>query len=671
MSSTTETDGIIRVLPDRIANKIAAGEVVQRPASVAKELMENAIDAGADEIEVIIKQAGRELVQVVDNGCGMSTQDALACFKRHATSKVSSVEDLDRIRTLGFRGEALASIAAVAQVELKTRLHDRAEGFLVDIHGGDIEESRPCATRPGTSVAVRNLFYNVPARRNFLKTPATEFKHIVETFQFLALAYPETEFTLIHNDNEVHHLDAVTRGDPMENLRRRIIDLFGSRHEDRLVPVEEETSYLALQGFVGRPEFSRKSSDQQFLFVNDRYVKSRYLSHAVASGYGDMLPKGSFPFFALTLTLDPEHVDVNVHPTKKKVNLDDEKGVYGFVRAVVKKALGSADITPRVGYDEEGRLIERSGGAIAGTLRAEQSEQEGDEASNRSGSDRSRPLTAGDTWQSPRPGQQSQRSPQERPSFGRPPGELTDQLYRGIDDADIFSRSEGDPSSEESVKVRLPAGEVDAEAPTQQSDTEDSRLLWQLHEKYILTRIRSGLMIMDQHAAHERILYETALETMKDGLGMAQQLLFSHTVEVETADFELFKELLPDLRALGFDVDVEDEGEIVVRGVPADIRVGDERTILEELLEQYKTYEDELNIEGRENLAKSIACRSAITSGQVLSVPEMRSLIDQLFACEMPFACPHGRPTMIKVSIDELDKRFGRLGHIEREGTVD
>jgi DNA mismatch repair protein MutL len=664
LSSTIETKGIIQVLPDRIANKIAAGEVVQRPASVVKELMENAIDAGADEVEVIVKKAGRELVQVIDNGCGMSKQDAIACFKRHATSKVSSVEDLDRIRTLGFRGEALASIAAVAQVELKTRLHDRSEGYLVEIQGGDVQQSRPCATRPGTSVAVRNLFYNVPARRNFLKTPATEFKHIVETFQFLALAYPRVAFTLVHNDNEVHHLQGIDRGDSMEHLRRRIIDLFGTRHEDRLVPVREETSYLALEGFVGRPEFSRKSSDQQFLFVNGRYVQSRYLSHAVASGYGDMLPKGSFPFFALTLTIDPKHVDVNVHPTKKKVNLDDEKGVYGFVRAVVKKALGTADITPRVGYDDEGQLVERSGGAIAGTLRDEQEQKEAGEASRAGGQ-------GGDTWESSRPGHQRQEKPGTR---GRPPGALTEELYRGIDEANIFSgaqQEERDSSDDQSVKIRLPAGEIDEESPAHPSRGDDSRLLWQLHEKYILTRIRSGLMILDQHAAHERILYETALETMEDGLGMSQQLLFSHTVEVETADFELFKELLPDLRALGFDVDVEDNEEIVVRGVPADIRVGDERTILEELLEQYKSYRDELNIQGRENLAKSIACRSAIKSGQTLSVPEMRSLIDQLFACEVPFACPHGRPTMIKVSIDELDKRFGRLGHIEREGTVE
>lgn len=633
MSSTVETGGIIRVLPDRIADKIAAGEVVQRPASVVKELVENALDAGADTVTVIVKDAGRELIQVVDDGCGMSARDAEACFRRHATSKISGVEDLEAIRTLGFRGEALTSIAAVAQVELKTRLHDEEAGHLVEIHGGEIEESRPCAHPPGTSVAVRNLFYNVPARRNFLKTPATEFKHVAETFEFSALAHPDVSFELIHNGNTVHDLDARPEEDAGGRLKGRILDLFGEEHADQLIGLEESTSYLSLRGFVGRPDFSRTRSDRQFLFVNDRYVNSRYLSHAVASGYGEMLPTGSFPFFALFLDLDPRHVDVNVHPTKKKVDLDDERGVYGFVRAVVKKALATADIAPQVGYDEEGRLSERSGSAIAGSLEVEQPGGSGDSDAD--------------------------------------PGELTERLYRG---PDADGEEGGDERGRPTERIRLPAGSVreDADLPDDAQRQEDDRLMWQLHEKYILTRIRSGLMILDQHAAHERILYEKALETMEDGLGMSQQLIFPHTLEFEAADYGLLEELLPDLRALGFDLKMdEEEQSVAVHGVPADIRVGDERTILEEILDQYKSYAEELSVTSRKTLAKSIACRSAITAGDMLSVPEMRSLIDQLFGCEMPWSCPHGRPTMIKVSTEELDKRFGRgEGHVERHGTV-
>ncbi|RMH63119.1 MAG: DNA mismatch repair endonuclease MutL, partial [Bacteroidetes bacterium] len=342
-------------MPETLANKIAAGEVVQRPASALKELIENALDAGADAIDVVLKKAGSELIQVIDNGCGMGPADAVACFQRHATSKITSIEDLERIRTLGFRGEALASIAAVAQVELRTRRVEDEAGTCVRIHGGTLVDTQPCAAPGGTSLAVRNLFFNVPARRNFLKTPATEFRHLVETFQFLALSNPDVGFTLTHDDNEVYRLTPSRAAAGHEALRHRILELFGESYRDALVPVEETTSYLSVYGFVGTPEFHRKSRGEQFLFVNRRYVKNRYLEHAVASGFGDMLPEGAFPFFTLFLDLDPRHVDVNVHPTKAEVKFDDERGIYGFIKAVVKKALGTADLTPRFEAGPEGR----------------------------------------------------------------------------------------------------------------------------------------------------------------------------------------------------------------------------------------------------------------------------------------------------------------------------
>ncbi|NNF56637.1 MAG: DNA mismatch repair endonuclease MutL, partial [Rhodothermaceae bacterium] len=338
-------DGLVRVLDDVLASKIAAGEVVQRPASVAKELIENALDAGATHVELILKKAGSELIQIVDDGCGMGPQDAVACFGRHATSKLRAIDDLERLATLGFRGEALASIGAVAQVELRTRRVQDEAGTRLRVDGGGVSAPEPCATPTGTSLAVRNLFFNVPARRNFLKTPATEFKHLVETFQTQALAHPTVGFTLIHDEMEVYRLPAAPEGAPFEQaLARRASDLFGDVDPVRLVPVEETTSYLSVRGLVGRPEAAKRSRGGQFVFVNERPIKNRSLEHAVAAAYGELLPEGRYPFFTLFLTVDPRHVDVNVHPAKTEVKFDDERGVYGFLKAVVKKGLAAADL---------------------------------------------------------------------------------------------------------------------------------------------------------------------------------------------------------------------------------------------------------------------------------------------------------------------------------------
>ncbi len=629
-------EGIIRVLPETLANKIAAGEVVQRPASVVKELMENALDAGADDIRVIVRRAGSTLVQVIDNGCGMGPIDAERCFQRHATSKIRSIEDLKRIRTLGFRGEALASIGSVAQVELRTRRKEDETGTRVEIKGGKRVTKEPIAAPPGTSVTVRHLFFNVPARRNFLKSPATEFKHILDVFQALALAHPEVAFLLVHDDQEVHRLPRAGEQWSQEALKVRILDLFGHAYASMLVPVEESTSYLSIRGFVGKPEFTRRSRGEQFLFVNRRAIRDRYLDHAVRTGYGEMLPRGSYPFYALFLALDPSHVDVNIHPTKAEVKFDDERGVYGMVQAVVKKALGAVDIAPSVGYNAEGRLVERhaAGDHVRRTVPA-------------AGMPAAIPEPFVDLprvnplkdYQKPAPNQQDIFSP----------GTISQILYQG---------------NEEPTRSHVPSEAV----PQEESETpvKDERLLWQLHNKYILTHIRSGLLIMDQHAAHERILYERALKTMENGLGLSQQLLFPYVLELPEADRELLAELLPDLRSLGFDITIRGK-KIIVSGVPADIRTGDERHMLEEILEQYKSYQATLQLSGRDNLAKSVACKSAIKTGQQLTYHEMRALFDQLFACDMPYACPHGRPTMIKISIDELDRRFGRIGHLERE----
>ena len=623
-----DDERLIRVMPDTLANKIAAGEVVQRPASALKELVENAIDAGGDQVEVLLKSAGSELIQVIDNGCGMHPDDAVDCFRRHATSKIRSVDDLERLQTLGFRGEALASISAVAQVELRTRrLHDPA-GFRVRVDGGATVLAEPCATPAGTSIAVRNLFYNVPARRNFLKTPATEFKHLVETFQFLALANPAIGFTLRHDDNEVYRLPAVPGEDRAAALRRRIADLLGKQHAEEALWVEETTSYLSVSGYVSRPEFHRRSRGEQFLFVNGRYVKNRSLDYAVLHAYEDLLPDGAYPFYALFLRLDPRHVDVNVHPTKAEIKFDDERGVYGFLKAVVRKALGTADLTPQLD-------------AEAGASRpAAMAPFEGAAAPTRPAafSVPSAPATVGGTATRVPAGATSARGGWE------PPGEPSRRLYAPSPEASEEAAGTN-PSSVAAEDLERETGEP---------------LLWQLHNRYILTQIRSGLMILDQHAAHERILYERALQSFESGLGMSQQLLFPHTLDFSPADFELLRELMPDLRALGFDLEVFSGRSVVVRGVPADLRPGDERRFLDDLLQQYRSYQQDLHLRGRDNLARSIAHRSAIRPGDRLTEKEMRTLIDQLFLCEMPYASPHGRPTIIKISIDELDKRFGR-----------
>ncbi|MGA7303852.1 MAG: DNA mismatch repair endonuclease MutL, partial [Rhodothermales bacterium] len=606
--STPGAEGLIRVLPDTLINKIAAGEVVQRPASVAKELIENALDAGAEQVTLILRKAGRERIQVVDDGCGMTTADALLSLRRHATSKISSVDDLHSIRTLGFRGEALASIAAVSQVTLRTRRQEDEVGTLIRVDGGETSVPEPVAAEPGTSVSVQNLFYNVPARRNFLKSNATEFKHLLDTFQFLALSHPEIGFTLLHDEQELHRLDPAPPGTSFEDaLTGRVAQLYSDKKAEALVPVEESTSYLSIRGFVSKPDFNRKTRGDQFLYINRRFVKDRRLDHAVMQAYGEMLPKGAFPFFALFVHLDPQHVDVNVHPTKAEVKFDDDRGIYGFLLAVVRKALGSADLRPHAAFRTDGSRNDPSQPFPRDSV-----------FSSFGGGDGSRgdigPEDLGEAWAAVR--------------YPWAKHQAQSNIF-GPDSVPPADTPEPPDNESETTLIASRLGSEEIAGDT---------LIWQLHERYILARIRSGLMIVDQHAAHERILYEKALLAMENGLGMTQQLLFPHSLEFEPGDFELLLELFSDLRALGFDVERFGGRSVIIRGVPTDIRVGDERVILEEILAQYRDYQATLRITGRDNLAKSIACRTAIKSGLRLTYTEMQSLIDQLFQCKMPYA---------------------------------
>jgi len=640
------TDGLIQALPDTLASKIAAGEVVQRPANALKELVENALDAGAESVDVVLKRAGSELIQVTDDGCGMGPADAVACFGRHATSKLRRFEDLERLRTLGFRGEALASIASVAQVELKTRRRDDEAAVCVRVDGGELEDVAPCAAPVGTCIAVKNLFYNVPARRAFLKSPATEFKHLVEAFQALALSHPGVAFSLVHDDNEVWRLPA---SDGPDALADRLDALAGGGLIGKLVEVEETTSYLSVSGLVAAPDRARKSRGEQYVFINGRFVKSRQLDHAVAGAYGALLPERQHALYALFLDVDPRHVDVNVHPTKTEVKFDDDRGVYSFVKAVVKRSLAEGGLG--LAFDPAARTV---------------------------GPPRTAPPDSAEM------GPEADDSP--RPSFGPPPGPANgDGASRPHvpPSAPTFRLEAGsgagampplpDPPADPPtarlapppVVPETPVGPIPSRlgpAPEGVDDLEldddPDRTFWQLHGRYLLSPVRSGLLVVDQRAAHERILYERALSTMASGMAASQQLLFPFTVDLGAADRELLAEILPDLAALGFEMEVKDGRPILVRGVPADVTLGDEREVLDDLLAQFRRNRRSLRLSARENLARSMAARSAIRPGHVLGPAEARLLVDQLFGCEDPFSDPAGRPTMTRVTMEEVERRF-------------
>ncbi len=600
---------VINILPEILANKIAAGEVVQRPESVVKELLENSIDAGATSISVTIKNAGKSLIQIVDNGKGMSDVDAEKSFYRHATSKISEYEDLENIRTLGFRGEALASIAAVAQVEMKTRMEENPVGFSIRIEGGVVKERAQVAHQRGTTVSVKNLFFNTPARRNFLKSNNTEFKHIYDTVQRLVLSRPDIAIEFTSDDDTILAL-------PSHSLDDRLKSLFGDRHFTTLIPVEEQTELLSIHGYVGKPDFARKSKVDQYIFLNSRFIINRSINHAVFSGYEHLVEKGNFPFFLLFLTIDPHKVDVNVHPSKMEVKFSDEQNIYRIVASVIRKTLGANDLVPNIEFQSR-------------------EHQTGFSSFRHTALPRWNPDISG-------------------PAAGAPSQHTEDfpfDLSRQLDQ--IFA-AQATPAEQ---PQQFP--EQYRHIPRELEET-DAKPIWQLHNKYILTQIRSGLMIIDQHVAHERILYEKALERMNNAVPSSQQLLFPQTVTLTSGDYSLAKDLLPYLQTIGFESKVFGKNTIVIEGVPPEIKAGTESNIVQDILDEFKNNQLRVKLEAKDNLAKSFSCKAAIKAGERLTDTEMRSLIDQLFATSMPYVCPHGRPVLIKVSLAELDRRFFR-----------
>lgn len=615
----------IKILPQFIANRIAAGEVVGRPEAVVKELIENSIDSGATSIQLIIRDAGKGLIQVIDNGKGMDEDDAVLSFQRHATSKISEAEDLENITTLGFRGEALASIAAVAQVEMKTKIDGAELGTLIKNHGSEITEHSKVQTEKGTSIAVRNLFYNTPARRNFLKTNQTEFKHIYETFIRLAIANPDIAFSFINEDEEIFDL-------PSESLFERICSVTGKDSKENLLEVDYSNELISLKGYISKPSFTKRNKQDQNIYLNGRYVISRALSFAVHSAYEDLIDKGDYPNFYLFLNLDPHKFDINVHPSKLEVKFEEERAIFSFVRKGTWNTLEKNDLIVKVNIPESS-FQDSINKAVDKTNIFSSSSFTKQSGGN-----------SGFTFQ-----KHEKNSTVIHEMFGGKSSENINELENKesvlIEEKYVQDVLEGKLHKEESTDSLVSKSEI-----------------WQFQKKYIMYQLESTLMIIDQHAAHERILYEQAVERLESNANLTQQLLIPIYVELNPVDYEVVKSIEIELGSLGFDIELQSKRKVKIKGIPSDVRIGDEGKILEELIDQFKQYDIKLNLEKRENLAKTYACKHAIKAGDYLTEGEMLNLIDKLFSVKMPYVCPHGRPTIIKLSMDELDKMFYRTG---------
>jgi DNA mismatch repair protein MutL len=697
---------IIQLLPDSIANQIAAGEVIQRPASAVKELLENAIDAGASSIKLILKDAGKALIQVIDDGCGMSETDARMSFERHATSKIRHADDLFNIRTMGFRGEALASIASIAQVELKTRRNPDELGTKIIIEGFELKTQEPCQTPAGTSFSIKNLFFNVPARRNFLKSNTVEFRHIMDEFERVALANPSVFFSLHHNGQEVFHL-------PAGNLRQRIVGVFGKDTNKKLVPVGEDTEAVRLSGFVGKPEFAKKTRGEQFFFVNNRFIKSQYLNHAVQAAFEDLMPRDGFPMYFIFIEIDPSRIDINVHPTKQEIKFDDERLVYNYLKVAVRHALGQNAVTPMLDFETDPSMVnnytvpksvvnridynfgkntvsrESESYPSVSTSKSGQFEKTKNDLNFKKPSSLERSNL--DNWQKLYEGLSLVESDNEHkvdaepttneegiPAdfdfaqfFQSPSNSIGSQNFpKGFQNEDINGDYIGDEGDVLTIESKF---ESDRQAPelgdSFDENNHDSmgkstvfskqqREPYQIHNSFIVSHIRSGFLLIDQQAAAERILYERYLTQLGNRDSATQTQLFPKTVNFSPSDAALLKDMLSAINQLGFDVQDFGNGAFIVHGLPSDWQGSrDEQKILENLLEQYKN-EIDVSLNNAERIAASMARSAATRRGTPLSIREMVELIDQLFACAMPFKSPNGRNCFISYSIEDLTKQF-------------
>ncbi len=606
---------IINLLPDNIANQIAAGEVIQRPASAVKELLENAVDAGATSISLIINDAGKALIQVIDNGKGMSETDARMSFERHATSKIQDIEDLFHIRTMGFRGEALASIAAVAQVELKTRRAEDELGTYIEIDNSVVKKQEPCACPAGTNISMKNLFFNVPARRNFLKSNAAEMRHIVDEFIHVSLAFPGIFFSLTSNGQQVFHLEA-------GSLKQRFLQLLGHQYNTKLVPVKETTDYLDINGFVGKPEAAKKTRGDQYFFVNNRFIKSAYLNHAVTSAFDALLPKDSFPVYALFIDLDPSQVDINVHPTKQEIKFEDEKIVYAFVQAAIKHALAQFSVSPSLDFTLNAEIMQTE--AVSKPFTEQQKTS----------------VTASELYK---------KFSQKNQAHLIEPGHGKTELGNW---KDFFETNSLNKNYQNDELVNASLYNVD----TKHLPVVKTQLL----NTYIVAASQEGFILIHQQHAHERILFEKYSSNIQNRQASTQQTLFPVSLELSPQDHALLQELLPDLKLLGYKIEPFGKSSFIIQGVPADILQGNEKHSVELLLEQFKHFSNELKFNQREKLIHCIARQQAIKAGQSLTEKEMQVLVEELFNCVMPSITPNGNPVFVEFNDEQLLKMFGK-----------
>jgi len=610
---------IIQLLPDNIANQIAAGEVIQRPASAVKELLENSVDAGATEIRLFVNDSGKALIQVIDNGKGMTETDARMSFERHATSKIRNIDDLFHIKTMGFRGEALASIAAVSQVQLKTRRAQDETGVLLEIENSMVRKQEPVATPVGTCISMKNLFFNVPARRNFLKSNAAEMRHIVDEFIRVALAFPEIFFSLSSNGQQVFHLDKGT-------LKQRIVQILGSQYNSKLVTVQEKTDYLNISGFVGKPDTAKKTRGDQYFFVNNRFIRSPYLNHAVMTAYQEMISTDSFPMYVLFIDLDPTQVDVNVHPTKQEIKFEDEKIVYAFVQAAVKHALAQFSITPTLDFDLDPAI------------------QQLDAVSKPFTENNLSALTNTSIYQS---------FTQKNQAHAIDPATSRSSIG-GLEE--YFSSADMQPSRTAGV-----AQYTSIESPgfnRLQLEVEEHQELHQLMNTYIVAATNRGFILVHQQLAHERVLYERYLDAVKGRPVAAQRSLFPSTLELSPGDAAILQELLPELQPLGYLIEPFGKNAFVIQGTPADVEQGNEKMAMESVIEQFKHYSNGFNFSRREKLIRSLAAQNCIKSGTSLTQKEMRTLVDELFNALQPNSTASGNPTYIEFKKEYLEQMF-------------
>ena len=599
---------IIQLLPDHVANQIAAGEVVQRPASVVKELLENAIDAGATNIKLLLKDAGKTLIQVIDDGKGMSTTDARMSFERHATSKIQKAEDLFNLSTKGFRGEALASIAAIAHVELKTKPVNEELGTSIKIEGSKIISQDFISTGEGTSLAVKNLFYNIPARRNFLKSDTVETRHIIDEFQRVALAHADISFLLHHNNNEVYHLKA-------GNLRQRIVAVFGTKMNEKLVPIDEKTDIVTIQGFVAKPEFSKRKRGEQFFFVNDRFIKSSYLNHAVVNAFDGLLEQGAHPSYFLYLTVPANTIDINIHPTKTEIKFDNEKALYAILRATVKHSLGQYNVAPVLDFNRDAGLdtpYHFKGGSASGSV----------------------PKISVDPDFNPF--KEEQQKEINFPFKREKETQSWESLYTSVNTIDAQQN----------------------ESLFEHQQEEKTQKTFQIQRKYVLSLIKSGVVLINQSLAHQRVLYEEFLESITIREANSQQLLFPVKISFSSSEIEMIYTIKTELENAGFSFDQFTKDSVTIKGIPVSVTESKITIILEELLNDINLEVPDASFSHFDVMAKSFAKTLSIKTGTLLSEKEQESLVNNLFSCKEPTISPFGKATFKTLTLNQIDNLF-------------